>query len=141
MKGIIIYNTKSGNTELLGNKMKEILEKSGHEIVIKRDKEIKDQIESESDFFNPYDLICLGSCTHFVSPAFSFRKILKKINRLNIDEKKLICFSTSGHGQGIASNKKIKKKMSKLDHVVSIGCDKLENENALKAFEEIVKKL
>ena len=121
--------------------MKEILEKSGHEIVIKRDKEIKDQIESESDFFNPYDLICLGSCTHIVGPAFSFRKILKKINRLNIDGKKLISFSTSSHGQGIASNKKIKKKMSKLDHVGSIGCDELENENALIAFEEIVKKL
>jgi hypothetical protein len=66
---------------------------------------------------------------------------LKKINKLNIDGKKLICFSTSGHGQGKASNKKIKKKVSKLDHVGSIGCDKLENENALKEFEEIVKKL
>lgn len=41
MKGIIIYNTKSGNTELLGNEMKKILERDGHEIVIKRDKEIK----------------------------------------------------------------------------------------------------
>lgn len=141
MKGIIIYNTKSGNTELLGNKMKEILEKSGHEIDIIRDKKIKPQIESDPDFLEPYDLICLGSCTHFLGPAFSFRKILKKVNKLNIDGKKLISFATSGHGQGKGANKKIKKKMSKLEHLGKIGCNKLENENALKAFEEIVKKL
>jgi flavodoxin len=141
MKGIIIYNTKSGNTELLGNKMKEILEKSGHEIDIKRDKEIKDQIVNESSFLNPYDLLCLGSCTHFIGPAFSFRKILKKINKLDVEGKKLICFATSGHGKGKPTNKKIKKIMSKLEHVGTIGCDKLENENALKAFEEIVKNM
>ena len=41
MKGIIIYNKKSSNNELLGNEMRKILERDGHEILIKRDKEIK----------------------------------------------------------------------------------------------------
>ena len=40
MKSIIIYNTMSGNTEELANKMKDILEKNGHQVDIYRDKEI-----------------------------------------------------------------------------------------------------
>ncbi len=53
MKGIIIYNTKSSNTELLGNEMKKILERDEHEIVIKRDKEINSEFIFKKDVRNP----------------------------------------------------------------------------------------
>ena len=142
MKSIIIYNTRSGNTEELGNKMKDILEKYGHECDIYRDKNIKVQIKKQQDFFNSYDLVCFGSCTHFWAPAIMFKLFLKIIRKQNLKNKKLICFASSGDIKSwVKTCKKIQKKFTQLEHIGNIGCSYRENEETIKNFDEIIKNL
>ena len=117
MKSIIIYNTKSGNTEELANKMRDVLQKSGHEADIYRDKDIKSQIQTNDKFFDPYELLVFGSCTHAMAPARTLKSLLKVIKKQNIQNKKLICFGTSG-GPGMwkkACNG-IQKRFPQLEH-------------------------
>ena len=72
MKSIIIYNTRSGNTKELAEKMGGVLEKYGHEHEIARDKDIKNKVEIVEKF----DLLCVGSPTHIGRAAFfPFRKV------------------------------------------------------------------
>jgi len=55
MKAIVIYNTRSGNTQELAEKMKKVLEKNNHESEIYRDKEIKKlKAEHKVDFGSGY---------------------------------------------------------------------------------------
>ena len=143
MKSIIIYNTRSGNTELLGTKMKEILEKYGHECDLYRDKNIKTQILTQNDFLSPYNLLCIGSCVHGNAPAFfPFRKIMKKIATLDLTNKKMIVFATSGGPKGwIKTCGIIRKKLPNINPIANIGCEKKENKEALKNFDNIIKNL
>lgn len=142
MKSIIIYNTKSGNTEELANKMKDILQKNGHEVDIYRDKEIKSQIKNNDKFFEPYDLLVFGSCTHAMAPARTFKNLLKDIQKHNLQNKKLICFGTSGGGDmwKKACNG-IQKRVPELEHLGDVGCVEKDNNGAIKDFEELVKKI
>jgi len=142
MKSIIIYNTRSGNTEELANKMKDILQKNGHEADIYRDKDIKSQIQNNEKFFDSYDLLVFGSCTHAMAPARSFKSLLKVIKKQNIQNKKLICFGTSG-GSDLWKKacKGIQKRFPQLDHIGDIGCVERDNDGAMKEFEELVKKI
>ncbi|MFX0071825.1 MAG: flavodoxin family protein [Candidatus Hermodarchaeota archaeon] len=142
MKSIIIYNTMSGNTEELANKMKDILEKNGHQVDIFRDKEIKSQIKEQENYFKPYDLLILGSCTHAGAPAMSFKSVVKLIGKKNLENKKLICFGTSGSPTMWKKTcKSIKKRVPELEHIGDVGCSMRENEEAVKNFEELIKKL
>ena len=61
MKPIIIYNTATGNTKAIANKMKQVLEKYNHKCDIYRDKDIKEEIRTNPHYFDSYELICLGS--------------------------------------------------------------------------------
>ena len=142
MKSIIIYNTKSGNTEELANKMKDVLQKNGHDVDIYRDKQIKSQIKNDDKFFDPYELLVFGSCTHVMAPARTFKSFLKVIKKQNLQNKKLICFGTSG---GPDMQKKacsgIQKRIPELEHLGDVGCVEKNNDGAIKDFEELVKKI
>jgi flavodoxin len=132
----------TGNTEELAMKMKDVLEKNGHEADIYRDKDIKSQIKEQENFFDPYGLLCLGSCTHAGGPAMGFRSIAKSIGKKKLENKKLICFGTSGSPtMWKRTCKSIKKRMLELEHLGDIGCSMRENKDAIKQFEELVKKL
>ncbi len=139
MKSIIIYNTKSGNTQELAEKMKDILIKYNHESEIYRDKEIKKTPEIVNDF----NLMCIGSPTHVGGPAyFPFRKLVKKISKLNMKNKKLVCFATSASDDKWKNVcKYIRKKIDKAKHIADIGCKKRENEEAIAEFKKIMKTL
>ena len=143
MKCIIIYNTRSGNTELLGNEMCKILKKYNHECEIHRDKSVKVKILTQENYFDSYDLICLGSPSHGGSPAlFPFQKVLKSIAQRDLKDKKFMFFGTSKFPKGwksMCSN--IQKKMVNINHYGNIGCIKRENKEALQNFEQIVKNL
>ena len=95
MKAIIVYNTATGHTRFIADRMKEILEKYKHECVVHRDKSIKNEVSVNQHYFDAYNLICLGSCTHGSSPASSFKKFLQSIKNYDLKEKSLICFSSS----------------------------------------------
>ena len=79
MRTIIIYDTATGNTRAIANKMKEVLEKYNHECDIYRDKDIQNEIKSNPHYFDSYTLVCLGSCTHGFQPAITFKKFINII--------------------------------------------------------------
>lgn len=142
MKTIIIFHSKSGNTEELANKMKDVLGKSNHECEVHQAKSIKNQLINEEGFLNSYDLLCLGSCVHANSPAMGFKKTLKKMHKDSLKGKKLICFSTAGSPNTWEKTcTKIQKLVPQCEHTGNVGCKKRENQSAIKSFEEIVKKL
>ena len=139
MKAIIIYNTRSGNTEALGQKIKERLEAKGITCEIHRDKEIK----KTPNIVEPFDLLCLGSCCHMYGPAFfPFRGFLKKLAKLDLKNKKLLCFATaSNEANWLRTCNYIKKRLPQLEHLGNVGCAERSIETAIPEMERIVKTL
>jgi flavodoxin len=142
MKAIIIYNTMTGNTRLIATKMKKVLEKYSHECHLFRDNEIQTEVKKNSMFFNDYELLCLGSCTHGGSPAISFNSFMKSFINYDLDGKSLICFSSSGF-PNIWKNtcNKIKVNFPHLKHIGNFGCTLRKINPAIKNFENIIKGL
>ncbi|MHA1231150.1 MAG: flavodoxin family protein [Candidatus Helarchaeota archaeon] len=137
MKSLIFYNTRSGNTKGLAEKLKEILEKKGYDCVIYRDKEIKKDLKKLED----YELLLIGSCTHIGGPAFfPFRCILKKIRKMDsLKDKYLICFATSKDPKDWKKTcGYIKKKLAHLKYIGEVGCVEKEYQNALEEFEKVI---
>jgi len=142
MKTIIIFNTRSGNTELLATKMKETLEKYNHECEIFRDKKIKKKIKTQIAFIKEYDLIFLGSPVHAGGPAFSFRKVIKSAAKLDLADKKFMFFGTSSTAKGWKKMcTKVQKKMTNTNYIGNIGCIKQKNKEALENFDNIIKNM
>ena len=140
MKAIIIYNTATGNTRAIANKMKEILEKNNHECYIYRDKDIKNDVKTNPQFFDSYALICLGSCTHGAQPAISFKSFINNIKSYDLRGKYLACFSSSG-GPGIwnVTCNTIKSNFPDMNHIGNFGCSLRNYDSTIKSFEEQVK--
>ncbi|MFX0076868.1 MAG: flavodoxin family protein [Candidatus Hermodarchaeota archaeon] len=140
MKTIIIYNTTTGNTKAIANKMKDILEKYNHKCEVFRDKEIKNDIQSNPQYFNFYGLICLGSCTHGGQPAISFMSFINSIKSYDLEGKDLVCFSSSGiPGIWKATCNKIMKSLPEMNHIGNFGCSFKNYDSTMKEFEELVK--
>ena len=142
MKAIIIYHTATGNRRAIAIKMKEILEKYNHECNIYRDKNIKNEVKTNPQYFDSYNLICLGSCTHGGQSAIKFKKFIKSIQNYNFKGKSLLCFSSSG-GPEVWNNtcNKIKDSFPEMTHIGNFGCMRKKNDSAIKQFEELVKNL
>jgi flavodoxin len=142
MKTIIIYNTMTGNTKAIAKKMKEILEKYNHQCEVYRDKEIKNEIQAKPQYFDSYDLICLGSCTHGGQPAISFKSFINSIKTYDLGGKSLICFSSSGFPsiwKGTCNN--IKNSFPEMNHVGNFGCSFKSYDSTMKDFEDLVKNI
>jgi flavodoxin len=139
VKAIVVYNTRSGNTKELAEKMKIVLVKYNHKCDVFRDKEIK----KTPEIVEKYDVVAIGSPTHGNAPARSpFRGLVKEIVKRRIDGKKLICFATSaGEENWRKVCSWISEKLVAMDHVGDIGCVKHDNEEAITSFEKLVKKL
>ena len=141
MKAIIIFNTKTGNTEAIANKLKEILKKYNHQYDIFRDKDIKNDVKTNPHYFDSYDLICLGSCTHGNQPAMKFNKFIKSIKSYDLKGKSLICFSSSAGPENWNSTcNKIKNLFPEMTHIGNFGCVKKNFDSTIKHFEDLVKK-
>ncbi|MHA2401032.1 MAG: flavodoxin family protein [Promethearchaeota archaeon] len=142
MKTIIIYNTATGNTRAIANKMKEVLEKYNHECDIYRDKDIQNEIKSNPHFFDSYTLVCLGSCTHGFQPAITFKKFIYIIKDYDLKGKSLVCFSSSGGQQWWKETcNKIKNSFPEMNHVGNFGCSLRRYDSTIKNFEEFVETL
>ncbi|MDD1777981.1 MAG: flavodoxin domain-containing protein [Candidatus Helarchaeota archaeon] len=139
MKAIIIYNTKSGNTEALGKKIKEMLESKGITSEIHRDKDIK----KTPNIVESFDLLCVGSPCHMGGPAFfPFRGFLKNLAKLDLKNKKLLCFATSGDEEKWPITcDKIKKRLPQLEHLGNVGCVETSIETAVPEIDRILKTL
>jgi flavodoxin len=142
MRAIIIYNTATGNTRQIAIKMKEILENHNHTCDLYRDKEIKDEIKVNPQYFNSYDLFCLGSCTHGNKPAKSFIKFMSTMENYDLVGKSLVCFSSSLGPEGWQETcKEIKEKFPDMNHIGNFGCVSKNYNSTIRNFEELVKKL
>ncbi len=142
MKSIIVYNTATGHTRLIASKMKEVLEKHHHECIVYRDKAIKNIVKANPHYFEPYDLICFGSCTHGGSPAISFKKFLRSIKGYDLKDKSLVCFSSSA-GPDIWKQtcNEIKNAFPEMNHVGNFGCQSKNLDSTINNFEELVKSI
>lgn len=142
MRVIIIYYTATGNTGQIAKKMREILENHNHKCDLYRDKEIKDKVKADSQYFDLYDLICLGSCTHGNKPAKSFNKFMSTIENYDLAGKSLVCFSSSLGPEGWKETcKEIKEKFPDMDHIGNFGCVSKNYNSSISSFEELVKSL
>ena len=142
MKAIIIYNTATGNTRQIAKKIREILEKYNHKCDLYRDKEIKDEIKANPQYFDSYELICLGSCTHGNRPAKSFIKFMSTIETYDLTGKSLVCFSSSLGPEGWKETcNEIKEKFSEMNHLGNFGCVSKKYNSTIRNFEEFVKTL
>ena len=133
MKSIIIYNSTTGNTEDLAYKIKRLLEQYEYQCEIYRDDKIYLKVRNDLDFFRSFDLICLGSCTHALSPALSFQTFLRRVKKHKLKDKKLLCFATSATPNSWEITcKKIQEMFPELNHIGNIGCIQRNNENEIK---------
>jgi len=71
MKAVIIYWSKTGNTEKVAQAINESLEAAGVEVLLKRTEEAED-----TDFYD-YDLICIGFPSYQWSPPKPMNEFLK----------------------------------------------------------------
>jgi len=121
-KAIIIYHTRSGNTKSLAEKIKKRLEYLNIEIKIYQDISFK-----EVDSIQEFDIIGLGTPTHYYQIAKIFKEFLQKIKNFNLKGKKLIVFAT---GTAKSSPPKICNDIVKLmkptgiQTIAKIGCVK-----------------
>jgi flavodoxin len=133
MKSIIVYNSMTGNTKELAYKIKEVLKSNGHQVEIYRDDKIYLKVRNNLEFFKLYDLLCFGSCTHALSPAFSFQTFLNRVKKHNLKNKMLLCFATSAtQGGWKITCQKVKKMFPELHHLGDIGCTQRNCENAIE---------
>ncbi len=137
-KAIIIYDTRSGNTKLLAEKIMKRLEDLGTSVEIYRDKEFK-----SIDSIKSFDIIGLGSPTHGGQMAMTFKKFLKKVNQLNLQGKKLIIFGTGADPNSppkICNDIKETVSPTGLQTIAEIGCVKKPNDEIDKEIENSIQK-
>ena len=72
MKAVIIYWSKTGNTEKIASALKEGLETKGAEVLLKRTEEVED-----IDFYD-YDLVCIGFPSYQWHPPEPMDTFLKR---------------------------------------------------------------
>ena len=142
MKVIIVYNTATGKTRTIANKMKEILERYDHTCDIYRDKEIKKEVITNPQYFDSYDLLYLGSCTHGGQPAVTFNRFVRSIEKHDLKGKSLVCFSSSGGPDTWKGTcNKIKSNFPEMNHVGNFGGRTKKYDSSFKDFEVRVKTL
>lgn len=89
IKALVIYESRYGNTRMAAEA---IIEGMCRVAEIKA--VLTDISELDSDHIDWYDLIVLGSPNHIGGPTRSIRKLIDKLEKLDLDEKKGAFFDT-----------------------------------------------
>ncbi|MFX1349745.1 MAG: flavodoxin family protein [Promethearchaeota archaeon] len=138
LKAIIIYHTLSGNTKSLAEKIKKQLESLNIEVEIYQDINFQ-----ENSSLKDYDIIGLGTPTHYFQIAKEFKAFLLKIKDFNLRGKRLIVFGT---GTAKSSPPKICNdiikimKPSGIQTIAKIGCVKTPTDETDSKIEKIISK-
>lgn len=136
LKAIIIYHTRSGNTKSLAEKIKKRLESLNITVEVYQDKNFK-----ENDSVKDFDIIGLGSPTHYYQIAKEFKEFLQKITIFNLKGKKLIVFAT---GVAKSSPPKICNDITKImrptgvQTIAKIGCVKKPTDEIDSQIEKVI---
>ncbi len=138
LKAILIYHTRSGNTKSLAEKIKKRLESLNIVVEIYQDINFE-----EFDSIKDFDIIGLGTPTHYFQIAKDFKAFLKMTNDLNLKGKKLIVFAT---GVSPKSHPKICSDIIKImkptgiQTIAKIGCVKEPTDDLDSKIEQIISK-
>ncbi|HMF32774.1 MAG TPA: flavodoxin family protein [Candidatus Lokiarchaeia archaeon] len=90
-KALIIYDTFTGHTRTVAEKIKKHLEDLDFAVDLFRDKTF-----NGFETVQEYDVIALGSPAHGGVPALTLKRKLKSLFVMDLAGKKLITFSSSG---------------------------------------------
>lgn len=138
LKAILIYHTRSGNTKSLAEKIKNRLESLNILVAIYQDINFR-----EKESLKEYDIIGLGTPTHYFQIAKEFKTFLQDIIDLNFEGKKLIVFGTgtSKTGPPKICNDIIKiMKSTGIQTIAKIGCVKTPTDEIDSEIEKIILK-
>ncbi|MFX0089737.1 MAG: flavodoxin family protein [Candidatus Hodarchaeota archaeon] len=105
MKGIVVYESKYGNTKMVAEKIIE-----GIKTVKPMEIESKAQKEIKAERVAPYDFIAFGSPVRFGKATRGIRKFIDRVGKLDLKEKKGFLFDTylgGDHMKGVRSMEKI----------------------------------
>jgi flavodoxin len=91
----------------------------------------------------PFDLLWIGSPCHMEGPAFfPFRGFLKKLAKLDLKNKKLLCFATAAEEKNwLKTCDNVKKRLPQLEHIGNVGCIRRNIETAIPEIDRIIKTL
>ncbi|MCK4443944.1 MAG: flavodoxin family protein [Thermoplasmata archaeon] len=88
-KAIVIYDSKYGNTKVVGERIAEIMQDKGNaetDLIFVEDVDVK-QVPA-------YDIIVLGTPNHMGRRTGKVKKLLKKLGGVNLAGKKIALFDT-----------------------------------------------
>lgn len=106
-KVIVVYESKYGNTKLVGEKIIEGMnEVGGIEAVLSEPKEV------DLNKIVEYDAILIGSPNHFGGPTRGIKKFIDKLGKLPLEGKMFAVFDTYIGGDFEKAVKKMEKRIN-----------------------------
>jgi len=109
LKAIVIYDTKFGNTEKIANSLAAGINEMGYDVDVIYVENI------QLDKITEYDLVAIGGPTHGFGISAPIRKFIKRMEQVDLRNKKAFAFDTKSKG-GIwgSAAKGIEKRLSKM---------------------------
>lgn len=103
-RAIIIYDSKYGNTRMVGEAIADGLKQSGAAIALRQVK------EARAEDISAFDIILIGSPNHMGGPLGDIKKLIETLGKLGLEGKKIAFFDT----YMAADHEKALKKMERL---------------------------
>lgn len=88
VRALVVYDSKFGNTKSVAKEIRDGLEYKGVEAFMSHIKGLN------VNSVPMYDLIVIGSPTHFGGPAVSIKKLMKNLGKMGLKGKKVAVFDT-----------------------------------------------
>lgn len=108
MKALIVYESKYGNTRLVGETIAQgMMETEGAEATLVEVQEV------DLDKTTDYDLIMIGSPNHVGGPTRGIMKLLDELGKLDLKQKWVAVFDTYMGGDFEKAVKKMEKRISR----------------------------
>jgi len=112
-KAIVIYDSKFGNTEKIAKALSEGMKKEGLEVDCVRIDNV------DLDKLTEYEIIAIGAPTQMFSISNHMKEFLKKLENLNLRDKRAFAFDTKLKSRFAGSAAKgIEKRLKKLNMTI-----------------------
>jgi len=112
-KAIVIYDSKFGNTEKIAKALSEGIKKEGLEVDCVRIDNV------DLDKLSEYEMLAIGAPTHWFGISKPMKEFLKKLENVNLRDKKAFAFDTKLKSRFAGSAAKgIEKQLKKLNMTI-----------------------
>jgi flavodoxin len=117
MKAIVIYDTQFGNTEQIAKTLASGMNEQGIAVdCVKVD-------NIQLDTLTGYDLLAIGGPTHGFGMSSPMKKFMKKLEQVDLEDKKAFAFDTKNRSRFWGSAAKgIEKRLKKLGFNIVMTC-------------------